>query len=70
MKFGRRIIAAGAIAAAGLGVPAVMAATSAPAQAQGLCVHLYLQIGSPPPAINLAVIVLPPLSIVQGACPA
>lgn len=71
MKIGRRIIAAAAVATAGLAVPVTMAATSTPAHAAGdLCVHLYLQIGPPPPVLNTAIVLLPAPAIFNGTCPA
>jgi len=71
MKIGRRIIAAAAVATAGIAVPMTMAATSSPAHAAGdLCAHLYLQIGPPPPILNTAIVVLPALAIYNGTCPA
>jgi hypothetical protein len=71
MHIRSRLFAATAVAAATLAVPATMALSSGSAHASNnLCVHLYIAEKGKPPILNIGIVVIPPISIVQGACPA
>jgi hypothetical protein len=71
MHIRSRFLAATAVAAATLAVPATMALSSGQANAANtLCVHLYVAEKGKAPIINLAIVVIPPLSIHSGLCPA
>ena len=71
MHIRTRILAATSVAAATLAVPATMALSSGQAHAANtLCVHVYVAEANKPPIINLGIVVIPPISVVQGACPA
>lgn len=71
MRIRNALMAATAVAGLGVAAPAAIATTASSASAStDLCVHVFIASKTAGTILDIHIIVLPPISIKPGPCPA